>query len=1131
MRMKIFTMLLAFTVLFGATANAQEKAIKRTSNQGSEISLGSQEVAKKGAVSTEYTYKPSITNQKGKAALNEGFEGTVFPPDGWALYNGGDAGTWVRYTTTPYSGVACAAISFGSTAHNDYLITPKLAITSGNNTLTAWMKSQSSSFLEPYDVMVSTTGTAPADFTVFQAMPDPGTVWVQKTWDLSAYNDQNIYVAFRSTTTDMFRLFIDDVAGPEIFALADDAGVMSINLPGAFVPGVIAPKATVKNFGSTAQDFSVAMVINDGDADIYTESVDVTALDATTTLQVTFPDWTAALGSYTVTVTVTNADDMDNSNDEISKVCVVEAMAEAYVGNASLTQYSKFNLTDGTEVQVGTIGTTPFPMAEEFAMGTIYRIYNDFKFGTVALDGSFTLLGTMTGATGTPTGLAYDWDNDMFYVNVLDASSLPQLCTLNTSTYALTLIGTGTEGSIIGFDFANDGFLYGPALNDNLYKVDPATGVVTLIGALGRDINYGQDVSYDPQDELLLTITCGAAGAARDYGYYDLTTGAFTVLVPKGTTSQYATFVVAKEPLPTYDVTFTVHEGLNLIEGATITVGSKVLTTDVDGEAVKNFINGTYNFTVEKFGYEVYEGTFTVVDDVELVDVELVALTIFDVTFNIENVLGDPLDATVTAFSGAVEVASGTATAGEIVFTEVPVGTYTYNVVMEGYTSIIGVELEVTAAVSVPVVMVEPMDTPYGLGVVVEGNNALFSWNKTYGFSDDFESYPDFSLTFAPWILNDVDASTTYGMVGVTFLNSGSPMAGIIFNPSTTTPAITTSPAHSGSKYLAIFNATSMLDDDWVIAPMVDIRANEQVSFWARGGSATYVSEKFQVFVSTTGTAPADFTAISPVVTTPSTTWAQYTYSLNDYAGQKVHVAIRCTSEDQFYLCIDDFEIGQPVKNAKSFEGYTVELDGVEVATGVTDESYLFEDLTPGTYTAGVKSIYTTGETELVTIDFVIEDSYTVTFNVVDEASAPVADATISFDGVDYPTGQYVFTGIYAGTYSYAVYKEGYDLVEGTVTVTNADVVEPITLIVTGLNNNTLTGLSTYPNPFSNQITISNPSLVSRMVIANLVGQVVLDVRTNGAATVETANLSTGIYLVTFEAANGDRIVRKMIKK
>jgi hypothetical protein len=40
-----------------------------------------------------------------------------------------------------------------------------------------------------------------------------------------------------------------------------------------------------------------------------------------------------------------------------------------------------------------------------------------------------------------------------------------------------------------------------------------------------------------------------------------------------------------------------------------------------------------------------------------------------------------------------------------------------------------------------------------------------------------------------------------------------------------------------------------------------------------------------------------------------------------------------------------------------------------------------------------------------------------------------------------------------------------------------------------------------------------------------------MDVRTNGAATVETANLSTGIYLVTFEAANGDRIVRKMIKK
>jgi hypothetical protein len=40
-----------------------------------------------------------------------------------------------------------------------------------------------------------------------------------------------------------------------------------------------------------------------------------------------------------------------------------------------------------------------------------------------------------------------------------------------------------------------------------------------------------------------------------------------------------------------------------------------------------------------------------------------------------------------------------------------------------------------------------------------------------------------------------------------------------------------------------------------------------------------------------------------------------------------------------------------------------------------------------------------------------------------------------------------------------------------------------------------------------------------------------MDVRTNGAATVETAKLSAGIYLVTFEAANGESVVRKMVKK
>jgi hypothetical protein len=156
---------------------------------------------------------------------------------------------------------------------------------------------------------------------------------------------------------------------------------------------------------------------------------------------------------------------------------------------------------------------------------------------------------------------------------------------------------------------------------------------------------------------------------------------------------------------------------------------------------------------------------------------------------------------------------------------------------------------------------------------------------------------------------------------------------------------------------------------------------------------------------------------------------------------------------------------------------------------------------------------------------------FNVTFNVVNAASEPINDAVVTLDGVTNIPGNYMFSEIIPGAYDYTVAKAGFVDVTGIATVNNVDLTIPITMIPVGVNTNALNNLSVYPNPFGNQITISNPSVVSRVVVANLLGQVVMDVRTNGVATVETAKLSAGIYLVTFEAANGESVVRKMVKK
>jgi hypothetical protein len=157
--------------------------------------------------------------------------------------------------------------------------------------------------------------------------------------------------------------------------------------------------------------------------------------------------------------------------------------------------------------------------------------------------------------------------------------------------------------------------------------------------------------------------------------------------------------------------------------------------------------------------------------------------------------------------------------------------------------------------------------------------------------------------------------------------------------------------------------------------------------------------------------------------------------------------------------------------------------------------------------------------------------TYTVTFMVTDQLSNPITDAVITFDGVAAAAGEYVFTDVEAGTYEYSVSREDFIVSTGSVVVIDEDVVELIVLIGDNVTTGTFANFSAYPNPFSSQISISNAAVVSRVTIANIIGQNVLDIRTNGAESVVTSTLPAGVYLVTFEAANGDRLVRKMVKK
>lgn len=211
------------------------------------------------------------------------------------------------------------------------------------------------------------------------------------------------------------------------------------------------------------------------------------------------------------------------------------------------------------------------------------------------------------------------------------------------------------------------------------------------------------------------------------------------------------------------------------------------------------------------------------------------------------------------------------------------------------------------------------ISAPQNLTADVSGSTVTLNWvipgelppPPPPDYSDDFESYSDFALTFGDWVTQDVDQSTTFGFESATFPNSGSAMAYIIFNPSMTTPALTSITTHSGAKMPASFAAETPTNNDWLISPAMTVQTGDAVRFWARSHTAQYGLERFKVGVSTGGTSPANFTIISGAshIEAP-VNWTQFTYDLSAYGGQSIRVGIQCVSNDAFIFFVDDFEIG-----------------------------------------------------------------------------------------------------------------------------------------------------------------------------------------------------------------------------
>ncbi|MDD2278530.1 MAG: choice-of-anchor J domain-containing protein [Bacteroidales bacterium] len=970
MRNKIFTLFLALTFLLGGIVNAQNSfyskaAASKVATELTGIADNGQDFTKGTAEDYQVASKAFVPTKSGAKAvfLEETFETEI--PTTWTVENTGTGAFpgWYWKSSDPSTNLLGIAIidsdSNGSGQTTAGTITSPAVDVTGQIGL-----------LLEFDTRYNDLTTGNAEIAKVDVWD--GTAWINLlTWDedhgtasvpehitldITAHANAALQVRFDYTDGGAWdwEWSIDNV---KIFTLeAHDLGVTAIGPSITQLGQDIIPSVTIKNFGATEEtSYSVALSIPDLS---YSETITVTTPIAfNNSAVIDFPAITAPLeGIYEATATVTVTDDSFAENNTLIKDLTVLEFSFGYGFNAYGGDVPegpvKINLATGDLISIAT-NDGEFWSGADWANGIWYACQSTTNnlLTIDPLTGAETVIGPL--GVASATGMAFDIITQTMYLSDWTGSET-NIYTVDLTTGATTLVGSAGANLIIGIACGGDGTLYGVDIStDKLWTINKTTGAATEVGALGVDISYAQDIAFDRDNNILYGTLYTTTG-----GLYtiNIATGAATLV--SEIVSEVVGFAIPYVAIGAY-ANFTVTDGTDPIQGAVINISNNNFTTDALGQVSIFLVEGDYSYTVSAFGYEgITSATdITIVDGVDVpVSVTMVALSALDVTFNIKNTLDEPLNAAITVYFEGNVYQTATAVAGTLTMSAVPIGSYTFDVAFEGYVAQTDLPLEVVGTeVIKDITLFEVMVNPYALMVDVNNaeKTALFSWNNVTGWAESFET----SVPPAGWTNVATNAIETWEQVGTVTFSSGDVV-----------PV-------DGS-----FQAEVYWDyghqDEWLITNEFLVPNNGKLEFWSYSGAqASPNGDHYYVKISTDG--GTTWTVLWDVVTstTVESVYSEVIVDLSTYAGQDVKLAWQAVDGDGqglwFAWFIDKVLVEMGTK-AKAFESYTVYLDGAEVATDVTALNYTFEGLAVGTHTAGVKAVYATGATEIITTDFEI---------------------------------------------------------------------------------------------------------------------------------------------------------------
>ncbi len=191
--------------------------------------------------------------------LDEGFEGTTFPPTGWSSVSVvAGSGTWARSTTNPKFGIADASSAFTTLGANNYLISKRFVPASGDS-LVFWLaQTFTALYADTMNVRISTTDSLVSSMTTIllhltdTQYPLPAGTYARYAVSLNAYAGSTCWLGWQHYDLDGETIRLDGItvgiAPANNITIANVSPVDSTNTDDTY-----APKASFTNSGSINQ--------------------------------------------------------------------------------------------------------------------------------------------------------------------------------------------------------------------------------------------------------------------------------------------------------------------------------------------------------------------------------------------------------------------------------------------------------------------------------------------------------------------------------------------------------------------------------------------------------------------------------------------------------------------------------------------------------------------------------------------------------------------------------------------------------------------------------------------------------------------------------------------------------------